>query len=576
MNTLTRIYKYALSPTPMQQAQLDEAGRLSRFLWNRLVSTTRFAQHEIEIGRRSTIENNYANFLKSKKMVGQRITAIKKFAEEKNITFEEALPMFDASKFAKHTNIVRRKKDGTRALRWSKNHLAWQYALEKVNSEREKIVPNNCKAIWTGLMSKWTEFGKSWDKGIFQSPKYKKYGQISAIQRQIDGKSLNISEFIDLSWCGSPCLEKVSVVYHRKLPETSKIKQTAVVKSPSGKWLLCVFLNAPKTAFEQKFTTTGNVVGIDPGVKAALTTSDGEIIQPNSISKQSQKERKLKRIQRKLDRQTRMNNPHCFNEDGTWKRGQRISVRSKNMVESALDIANIRRYFNDAKADYYHNAAIRLLNQYDAIGIGNAKMHKLVRGVGKSKRATNLRVREHAIADFISKIKDKCNLSLTPKKVCVINESYSTQTCSVCQSRTGPTELSIRKWTCPKCNTDHERDVNSAVIIKQRTISEMKTAAAQSASGEQSPKVRRSTKVLKKQSPRSTETNNSQEVGPTFIPFASAQVMNQVSVDARILQIPVTLGVKSIEQEIQQSSPSVMMGHSQSQENIINIQHPIK
>ena len=104
----------------------------------------------------------------------------------------------------------------------------------------------------------------------------------------------------------------------------------------------------------------------------------------------------------------------------------------------------------------------------------------------------------------------------------------------------------------------------------------MKTAAAQSASGEKSPKVRRSTKVLKKQSPRSTETNNSQEVGPTFIPFASAQVMNQVSVDARISQIPVTLGVKSIEQEIQQSSPSVMMGHSQSQENIINIQHPIK
>jgi IS605 OrfB family transposase len=46
-----------------------------------------------------------------------------------------------------------------------------------------------------------------------------------------------------------------------------------------------------------------------------------------------------------------------------------------------------------------------------------------------------------------------------------VNEAYSTQTCSACNSRTGPQGrqgLGIRGWTCGACGATHDRDVNAA------------------------------------------------------------------------------------------------------------------
>ena len=46
-----------------------------------------------------------------------------------------------------------------------------------------------------------------------------------------------------------------------------------------------------------------------------------------------------------------------------------------------------------------------------------------------------------------------------------VNEAYSTQTCSVCKSRTGPKGqecLGIREWVCKECGHSHHRDVNAA------------------------------------------------------------------------------------------------------------------
>jgi putative transposase len=49
-----------------------------------------------------------------------------------------------------------------------------------------------------------------------------------------------------------------------------------------------------------------------------------------------------------------------------------------------------------------------------------------------------------------------------------VNEAYSTQTCSCCQSRTGPkgvAGLGIREWACEVCGAYHHRDINAAINI---------------------------------------------------------------------------------------------------------------
>jgi len=49
----------------------------------------------------------------------------------------------------------------------------------------------------------------------------------------------------------------------------------------------------------------------------------------------------------------------------------------------------------------------------------------------------------------------------------VVNEMYTTVTCSACKNRTGPSGLEglrIREWSC-ECGVTHNRDVNAAKNI---------------------------------------------------------------------------------------------------------------
>jgi transposase len=51
----------------------------------------------------------------------------------------------------------------------------------------------------------------------------------------------------------------------------------------------------------------------------------------------------------------------------------------------------------------------------------------------------------------------------------VVNESYSTRTCSSCGALTGPTGLDmlvVRQFTCSECGDTHDRDVNAARNIR--------------------------------------------------------------------------------------------------------------
>jgi transposase len=565
METKTRIYKYALRPTDIQKAQLEKCGNLSRFLWNRLVKTQKSALHDIQNGRRATIENKYFNLLEGKSLVGKRVTAIKKIEKERGISSEEALKNFIKEATTRDTKIPVNKQ-GIKLLKWAARHLSWKYAVEKVNSERNKIVPEDLLSIWSSIQVKWIDFATQWDKNTFSAPKFKKFGGFSAIQKQIvKSSSWKFGPKVDLSWCGSHVLGSVEVIISREIPEGATVKQIAITRSPIGTWFLCVFLQADKSLFERHFTSTGKTVGIDPGIKSALVTSDAEVIQPKGLSKDFKLEKRLKKLQRKLDRQTRENNPHVFNDDGTWKKGKRITIRTKGMLDSAFAIADIKRHFKDAKGDYYHNAAIRLLNQYDCIGIGNAKMHKLVRGVGQAKKSMNTRVREHSISDFISKLQDKASLSVSPKFVAIVSEINTTKTCHKCKSEI-TLNLSDREWVCNNCGENHIRDVNAAINIRDKMLKDL-AAGAQPVSEVKASKVRRSTKgkVAERSRPRSMENTSLKSGGLMQETFASVQVTPQISESACTSQISVSEQFTKVTASDDSGSPSNQMGFSQSQ-----------
>ncbi|CCY46564.1 transposase IS605 OrfB family central region [Firmicutes bacterium CAG:822] len=72
---------------------------------------------------------------------------------------------------------------------------------------------------------------------------------------------------------------------------------------------------------------------------------------------------------------------------------------------------------------------------------------------------------ENPISEIIKVLKYKANWN--NKKIIQIDRYYpSSQICSVCNYQNKEVkDLSIRKWECPVCHTEHERDYNAAVNI---------------------------------------------------------------------------------------------------------------
>ena len=87
-------------------------------------------------------------------------------------------------------------------------------------------------------------------------------------------------------------------------------------------------------------------------------------------------------------------------------------------------------------------------------GENSKNKNKNLYAASMSKFLNKLNLKIHTMESQIIKVNPKD----TTKKCSNIN-------CSFIHEKSIPTN--IREWTCPKCNTHHDRDINSAINVKQ-------------------------------------------------------------------------------------------------------------
>ncbi|MGB2130085.1 MAG: zinc ribbon domain-containing protein, partial [Marinobacterium sp.] len=46
----------------------------------------------------------------------------------------------------------------------------------------------------------------------------------------------------------------------------------------------------------------------------------------------------------------------------------------------------------------------------------------------------------------------------------------SSKTCSCCGQKVDSMPLKVRSWTCTPCGTEHDRDINAAINIRQQGV----------------------------------------------------------------------------------------------------------
>jgi putative transposase len=204
------------------------------------------------------------------------------------------------------------------------------------------------------------------------------------------------------------------------------------------------------------------IVGIDLGIKYLAVTSDGQIIENPKAYYQAQA--KLRRLQRKLDRQRRANNPDCYDEDGTFKRGKRPANISKQMARTDQKIKRLHARIKNLRRNAQHQLTAEVAKNYGLIIIedlnvnGMLKNSKLAKsisdaGFGEIRRQFDYK------AEFYNGI------------VGVVDQWFpSSKLCSGCGEKKLDLVLSDRTWTCEHCGQQNERDLNAAINLKNEGV----------------------------------------------------------------------------------------------------------
>lgn len=186
-----------------------------------------------------------------------------------------------------------------------------------------------------------------------------------------------------------------------------------------GRWYFNVTVEV-----EEKIHPGQDRLGIDLGLKTAATCSDGSKLESGRFYRDL--EDKLAVAQR------------------TGKKDRAKAIHAK--------IANRRK-------DALHKFSSELVKRSGLIVVGNVSSTKLA----KTKMAKS--VLDAGWGMLKSMLSYKCEHAGIVFKV--VDERYTTQTCSSCGSLPstrprGIAGLGIREWTCCGCGVTHDRDVNAA------------------------------------------------------------------------------------------------------------------
>ncbi len=229
-----------------------------------------------------------------------------------------------------------------------------------------------------------------------------------------------------------PKLKEVKIRGYRNKEVVPGNIKSAVIKKDAGKYYVSVLIEEEliKPAFVPK-----SIIGTDLGIKDLIVTSYNEKIE-NTIKLNT---KRMIGLQRGLSR--------C-------KSG------SKNRYKMKLKIQRLYQKIRNARKHMIHDITNKLIKENDIIVTENLdvkgmqKNHYIAKGLNKNPISEIMRVLKYKAV-------------LNNKKLIQIDRYYpSSQICSVCnyQNRKAK-DLSIRKWECPVCHIEHERDYNAAVNI---------------------------------------------------------------------------------------------------------------
>jgi putative transposase len=221
----------------------------------------------------------------------------------------------------------------------------------------------------------------------------------------------------------------VKIQEHR--PLKGRILNVTVKRTPTGKYFVKICCDDVPV---KSRPSTGRAIGLDLGLKTYIVDSNGNIIEnPRCYRKL---EKKLAKEQRKLDRKMK---------------------GSRNRAKQKLVVARVHERIANQRRDFFNKLSSGLIDENQVICLENLNVAGM-----KRNRKTAKSVSDAGWSELVRQLEYKA-LWYGRTIVRVDRWFPSSQLCSACGFRNPEVkDLAIRKWTCPVCGAEHDRDGNAA------------------------------------------------------------------------------------------------------------------
>ena len=171
---------------------------------------------------------------------------------------------------------------------------------------------------------------------------------------------------------------------------------------------------------------------------------------------------KLGRLMKQLSRKLEANTDHYAVRNGKrYPVYKRPLEECRNIGKIKRKIAKLSEHVANQRKDYLHKESFRLAEAYDAVIVEDLDMKETAQEkyLGKATLDNGYGM----FRNFLEyKLEDRGKTFLK-----VDRYFASSQICSVCGKKNPAVkDLRIRRWKCPQCGAEHDRDINAAVNIR--------------------------------------------------------------------------------------------------------------
>lgn len=224
--------------------------------------------------------------------------------------------------------------------------------------------------------------------------------------------------------------------------------------------------------------STGEVIGVDLGIKSLLVTSNGDEIKNERFLKQHLK--KLKFKQRSYSKKKK---------DTASQNAARIILAKQHQK-----VVNRRN-------NYLHQISSKLINDNQVIVLEDLAVKNMIKN--------------HCLAQSISDVSWGKLVSMITYKaawhgrqVIKVDRWFpSSKMCSSCNNIVVSMPLNVREWTCLVCHTHHDRDVNAAKNILRQGLNLMSGLGTKSDFKQKQAEALTSVRSMKSENPHSLDVD---------------------------------------------------------------------